>query len=251
MTTNVIDVGEAEFSTKVVEASKTAPVVVDFWASWCQPCKTLSPILERAAADGEGAFTLAKVDVDANQRLAQAFSVQSIPTVIAFRDGRPVDMFTGALPEAQVKAFISRLIPPAVDERVVAAEGLIEAGKVREAESSLRALLEEDPVNTEAALSLAGLLIEDGRTDEAIEVLERQAPTTEVRQMTAAARLIGSGEVDLADPEEALPRLLAAVEAGGEQREKARLQMIDVFDLLGPEHELTREYRRRLASALF
>ena len=148
MTTNVIDVGEAEFSTKVVEASKTAPVVVDFWASWCQPCKTLSPILERAAADGEGAFTLAKVDVDANQRLAQAFSIQSIPTVIAFRDGRPVDMFTGALPEAQVKAFISRLVPPAVDERVVAAEGLIEAGKVAEAESSLRALLDENPANT-------------------------------------------------------------------------------------------------------
>lgn len=251
MTTNVIDVGEAEFSTKVVEASKTAPVVVDFWASWCQPCKTLSPILERAAADGEGAFTLAKVDVDANQRLAQAFSIQSIPTVIAFRDGRPVDMFTGALPEAQVKAFISRLIPPATDERVVAAEGLIEAGKVAEAESSLRALLEENPVNTEAALTLAGLLIEDGRTDEAIGVLDRQAPTPEVKQMTAAARLIGSGEVDLSDPEEALPRLLSAVEAGGEQREKARLQMIDVFDLLGPEHELTREYRRRLASALF
>ena len=251
MTTNVIDVGEAEFSAQVLEASKTVPVVVDFWASWCQPCKTLSPILERAAADGEGAFTLAKVDVDANQRLAQAFSVQSIPTVIAFRDGRPVDMFTGALPESQVKEFISRLIPPAMDERVVAAESLIEEGKVDKAETSLRALLEEDPVNAEAALALAGLLIESERTDEAIQVLERQAPTAEVKQMMAAARLIGSGEVDLADPEEALPRLLAAVAAGGEQREKARLAMIDVFDLLGPEHELTREYRRRLASALF
>ncbi|MGH8959454.1 MAG: thioredoxin [Acidimicrobiia bacterium] len=251
MTTNVTDVGEAEFSTKVLEASKTTPVVVDFWASWCQPCKTLSPILERAAADGEGAFTLVKVDVDANQRLAQAFSIQSIPTVIAFRDGRPVDMFTGALPEAQVKAFISRLVPPAVDDRVVAAEGLIEAGNLAGAESSLRALLEEDPINVEAALTLAGLLIEDGRTNEAIEILERQALTTEVKQMKAAARLIGSGEIDLADPEEALPRLLAAVEAGGEEREKARLTMIDVFDLLGPENELTLEYRRRLASALF
>jgi putative thioredoxin len=251
MTTNVIDVGEAEFSSKVLEASKTAPVVVDFWASWCQPCKTLSPVLERAAADGEGAFTLAKVDVDANQRLAQAFSVQSIPTVIAFRDGRPVDMFTGALPEAQVRAFISRLVPPAVDERVVAAESLIEAGNIAGAEASLRSLLEEDPVNSEAALALAGLLIEDGRTSEAVEILERQAPTAEVKQMMAAARLIGSGEVDLADPEESLPRLLSAVEAGGEGREKARLTMIDIFDLLGPEHELTLEYRRRLASALF
>ncbi|MGH8925966.1 MAG: thioredoxin [Acidimicrobiia bacterium] len=251
MTTHVIDIGEAEFSTQVLEASKTAPVVVDFWASWCQPCKTLSPILERAAVDGGGSFTLAKVDVDANQRLAQAFSIQSIPTVIAFRDGQPVDMFTGALGEAQVRAFISRLVPPATDERVAAAEGLIEAGNVAGAEASLRALLEEDPVNSEAALTLVGLLIDDGRTNEAIEILERQSQTNEVKQMMAAARLIGSGEVDLSDPEEALPRLLAAVEAGGEGREPARLTMIDVFDLLGPEHELTLEYRRRLASALF
>jgi putative thioredoxin len=207
--------------------------------------------LERAATEGEGAFTLAKVDVDQNQRLAQAFSIQSIPTVIAFRDGRPVDMFTGALPESQVKAFISRLVPPPVDQRVVAAEGLLEAGDTAGAEASLRAILAEDPVNLEAALTLGGLLIEAGRTEEAIAVLEQQSPGKEVRQMLAAARLIGAGEVDLADPEEALPRLLAAVEAGGEQREKARLTMIDLFDLLGPEHELTQEYRRRLASALF
>lgn len=251
MTTHVIDIGEAEFSAQVLEASKTAPVVVDFWASWCQPCKTLSPILERAAADSEGAFTLAKVDVDANQRLAQAFSIQSIPTVIAFKDGRPVDMFTGALPEAQVRQFLSRLVPPASDDRVLAAEDLIEAGNVAGAENSLRALLDENPVNVEAALSLAGIMIEDGRTSEAIEILEKQAPTTEVKQMMAAARLIGSGEVDLSDPEEALPRLLAAVGDGGSEREKARLTMIDLFDLLGPEHELTVEYRRRLASALF
>lgn len=251
MTTHAIDVAEADFSTKVIEASKTAPVVVDFWADWCGPCKALSPVLEKAASEGGGTWTLAKVDVDANQRLAAAFSIQSIPTVIAFKDGRPVDMFTGALPESQVRQFLARLVPPPVDDRVVAAEELMDAGNLAGAEASLRNVLEEEPANVEAAIALAGLLIEDGRAAEAIEMLERQAPTTEVKQMLAAARLMSSGEVDLSDPEEALPRLLATVEAGGEERESARLTMIDLFDLLGPEHELTREYRRRLASALF
>lgn len=248
---SVIEVTEAEFQTKVLEASKTAPVVVDFWASWCEPCKTLGPILERVANEPESGFTLAKIDVDANQQVSQAFGVQSIPTVIAFRDGKPVDMFTGAVPETQVRDFISRLVPPKTDERVVAVEAMIDAGQVDLAKERLAEILDVDPNNQEAALTLGGLLIEEGATDEALVVLERQAPTAEVRQMMAAARLVSSGEANLSDPEAALPRLLGTVEAGGEEKEAARLTMIDLFDLLGPDHPLTLEYRRRLASALF
>jgi putative thioredoxin len=248
---SVIDVTEAEFQTKVLEASKTAPVVVDFWATWCGPCKTLSPILERAANAPESGFTLAKIDVDQNQRVSQAFGVQSIPTVIAFKDGRPVDMFTGAIPEPQVRDFISRLVPPKADPRVVEVEALIDAGQIETAKARLNAILETEPTNQEAALTLAGLLIEEGEHEEALNLLDRQAPTAEVRQMRAAARLLSQGESTISDPEAALPRLLAQVEAGGDERDPARLSMIDLFDLLGPEHPLTLEYRRRLASALF
>lgn len=248
---SVIEVTEADFQTKVLEASKTAPVVVDFWAGWCEPCKTLGPILERFANEPESGFTLAKIDVDQNQRVSQAFGVQSIPTVIAFKDGQPVDMFTGAVPEVQVGEFISRLIPPKADERVVEVESMIDAGKLDEAKARLTEILDVEPTNQEAALTFAGLLIEEKQTDEALAILERQAPTVEVRQMMAAARLLSSGEGDVADPEASLPRLLAAVEAGGEDKDTARLTMIDLFDLLGPEHPLTLEYRRRLASALF
>jgi putative thioredoxin len=248
---SVIEVTEADFQTKVLEASKTTPVVVDFWADWCGPCKTLGPILERVANEPESGFTLAKIDVDQNQRVSQAFGVQSIPTVIAFKDGRPVDMFTGAIPELQVRDFISRLVPPKADPRVVEVEALIDAGQTEAAKTRLREILELEATNHEAALTLAGLLIEEGDHEEAIAILDRQAPIPEVRQMKAAARLLSSGEGNVSDPEAALPRLLAQVEGGGEEKESARLTMIDLFDLLGPEHPLTLEYRRRLASALF
>ncbi len=248
---SVIEVTEADFQTKVLEASKTEPVVVDFWAGWCEPCKTLGPILERIANEPDSGFTLAKIDVDQNQRVSQAFGVQSIPTVIAFKDGRPVDTFTGAVPEIQVREFISRLMPAKADERVVEVESMIDAGNIDAAKARLIEILDVEPTNQEAALTLAGLLIEDKETSEALAILERQAPTAEVRQMMAAARLLANGEADVADPEASLPRLLATVEARGEDQDSARLTMIDLFDLLGPEHPLTLEYRRRLASALF
>jgi putative thioredoxin len=251
MPSHVIDVSEADFQASVIEASKQNPVVVDFWAEWCGPCKTLGPLLEKVAGEAAGAFTLAKVDVDQNPRLSQAFRIQGIPTVIAFKDGKPVNMFTGAVPEATVRQFIAALTPPPADEAVLAAEALADTGDLAGAEDSLRGLLKTQPTNTEAAVSLASLLIERGANQEALELLDRQAPTTEVKQMKAAARLLLGGEIDLGDPEAALPALLEAVQTGGEGREKARLSMIDLFDLLGPDHELTVEYRRRLASALF
>jgi putative thioredoxin len=251
MPSHVIDVSEADFQASVIEASKQNPVVVDFWAEWCGPCKTLGPLLEKVADESAGAFMLAKVDVDQNPRLSQAFQIQSIPTVIAFRDGKPVNRFTGAVPEATVRQFIAALIPPPVDEGVLAAESLADAGDLAGAEARLRGLLETQPNNSEATLSLASLLIERGAYSEALEFLDHQAATTEVKQMKAAARLLLGGELDLTDPEAALPDLLEKVSSGGDGREKARLAMIDLFDLLGPDHDLTVEYRRRLAAALF
>jgi putative thioredoxin len=251
LTPHIIDVDEAGFQNQVLEASRNRPVVVDFWAEWCGPCRQLSPTLERVAAEGEGSFLLAKVDVDQNPRLSQAFRVQSIPTVIAFRDGRPVSQFTGAIPEAAVRQFVSQLLPPAIDPAVAEAEALAEAGDLAGAEVKLAELLDAQPTNLEAALSLAALLIDRGALDEATELLAAQSQTAEVKKLAAAIRLLQSGDIDLGDPESALPALLAQVEQGGEGREKARLQMIDLFDVLGPAHPLTVDYRRRLASALF
>lgn len=251
MTTNVIDVSEADFQSVVIEGSRQTPVIVDFWADWCQPCKTLGPILEKVTGEAGGSVRLAKVDVDANPRLAQAFGVQGIPMVIAFKDGKPVSQFTGAVPEAAVRQFISQLLPPLVDEAVLAAEALADSGDLAGAEAALSRLLAEQPANLEAGLSLATLLLDRGASQEAIEVLSRLSQTADVKRLLAAARLLDGGEVDLADPEAALPRLLELVQDGGDGREKARLQMIDLFDVLGAENPLTVEYRRRLANALF
>jgi putative thioredoxin len=251
MPNNVIDVDEARFQSDVLEASKRIPVVVDFWAEWCGPCKQLSPTLEKVAEEGAGAFLLAKVDVDRNPRLSQSFKVQSIPTVIAFKDGRQVSQFTGAVPEASVRQFIAALMPPPVDPVVSAVEEMIDAGDVEGAEARLQEILASQPANLDAALLLASLLIDRGATEEALELLARQSQTTEVKKMAAAARLVTSGDVDLTNPEAALPLLLERVGMSGDDREKARLAMIDIFEVLGPEHQLTTEYRRKLASALF
>jgi putative thioredoxin len=251
MNTYVTDVSEADFQSVVIEGSKQTPVVVDFWADWCEPCKTLGPILEKVTNETQGSVRLAKVDVDANPRLAQAFGVQGIPMVIAFKDGKPVSQFTGVVPEAAVRQFIAQLTPPLVDEAVLAAEALADAGDLAGAETALNQLLVDQPANLEAGLSLATLLLDRGASQEAIEVLSRLSQTPDVKRLLAAARLLDGGEVDVADPEAALPRLLELVQEGGDGREKARLQMIDLFDVLGAENPLTVEFRRRLANALF
>lgn len=251
MANNVIDVDEEGFEAAVLETSKRVPVVVDFWAEWCGPCKQLSPTLEKVADEGQGSFLLAKVDVDQNPQLSQIFKVQSIPTVIAFKDGRPVSQFTGAIPEAAVRQFIANLVPPPADPMLVEVEAMIDAGDVEGAEGRLKEILQSEPTNIDAALLMASLLIDRGATEEALEILSRQSQTNEVKRMAAAARLLLSGDVDLADPEAALPVLLERVAGGDDAREKSRLAMIDIFDVLGPDHPLTVEYRRKLASALF
>ena len=251
MTQLVYDVNEAEFMTAVVERSKTVPVLVDFWAAWCGPCRTLSPLLEKVTTEAEGSFELAKVDVDANPRLAQAFRVQGIPTVIAFKDGAPVSQFTGAIPEASLRQFLNQIVPPPVDPVVLEAEQLADAGDLAGAEAKLNEVLADNPTNLDAALALAGLLLERGATEEALAVLGRQSPTPEVKRLEGAARLLASGDVDLDSPEQALPLLMERVTGGGDDGDQARQTMLDIFELLGPDHPQTVHYRRQLANALF
>ncbi len=247
----VYDVNEAEFMDAVVERSKTVPVLVDFWAAWCGPCRALSPLLEKVTTEAEGSFELAKVDVDANPRLAQAFRVQGIPTVIAFKDGAPVSQFSGAIPEPSLRQFLAQIVPPPVDAAVLEAEQLADAGDMEGAEERLNQILAETPTNLDAALALAGLLLERGATDEALAVLDRQAPTPEVKRLAATARLLAAGEIDLDAPEQALSALMEKVTDGGDDRDQARQVMLDIFELLGPDHPQTAQYRRQLANALF
>lgn len=271
-------VNAADFAKEVVARSHVVPVVVDFWAEWCGPCKTLSPILEKLADEYAGGFELAEVDVDANQSLAGQFGVQGIPTIVAFRDGRAVDRFTGALPEVQVRAWLKNLIPTEEDEKANAAEAIAESGDLETAERLYREVLAVDPDHEKAALGLAAILVDADRGTEALEVLEPLPPTPEVERLRATARIAGvdtSSIEDLqaqlaADPdnalvlihlgralaaagrtEEALKSLLKAVELGGDTREEARTAMLDLFQVLGSDHPLTTTFRRKLASALF
>ena len=277
MTTLIKDVNTADFATEVIERSTEVPVLVDFWAEWCGPCKTLSPTLERLTTEAGGAVELAKIDVDQNQALAQQFGVQSIPTVIAFKDGLPVNQFTGALPEAQVREFMAALSPSELDTAVVRAEELLDEGLDKEASAILSEVLTVDPTHQDAGITLAGLLIDAGETSSALELLGTLASTEEVRALVAAAKMSDASDVDMdaleasaADPDDhaaalelakargatgeheaALDALLSIVEARVEQSDAARLAMIDLFDLLGNEDDLVSTYRRKLAIAIF
>jgi thioredoxin len=197
-TDKVIDVGEEDFESLVVEASRRTPVVVDFWAGWCRPCLALSPILERLADEYEGRFVLAKVDVDANPGLAGRFGIQGIPAVKAFVDGAVASEFVGAQPEDAVRRFL---------DRVTGAEA---EGRRTAAEETLRDLASGDGRLGEIATSAL-----EGRHREALE------------------------------------RCLDLVRGGDDEAGSARETMLHIFELLGDDHALTREYRSRLASALF
>jgi putative thioredoxin len=237
-----IDVTDATFPTEVVERSKTVPVVVDLWAEWCGPCKTLGPILEKVIGETDGKVVLAKVDVDSNKQTADAFQVQGIPAVYALKDGRIVDGFVGAQPEAEVRAFIDRLLP---SEEEDATASLLEAGD----EPSLRAVLEQDPGNEVAVVALAELLVASGEPDattEALALLERIPESAETRRVAALARVGGSaGAGD--DVRSELESLLTRVKGD----EEARQRFVDLLEVLGPDDPDTALYRKRLTSALF
>jgi putative thioredoxin len=279
MTANYVrDIDAAAFQREVVERSKEVPVVVDFWAAWCGPCKVLGPLLERLAGEFEGGFELAKVDVDSNQALAGQFGVQGIPTVVGFRDGQPISQFTGALPEASVREWLGEIIPSEADLLVTTADDLLAEGDAAAAERVFREALIVAPRHQDAGIGLASLLIDTDRNEEALNLLQPLTPSPEVERLQAAARMgtvdtkaIPDLEARLAtDPDNApvrielgkalaadqqfepsLEALLEAVAHGGETRDEARQAMLDVFEVLGSEHELTAAYRRRLASALF
>jgi putative thioredoxin len=245
----VFDVDDADFEQRVVERSRELPVVVDFWAAWCGPCKQLTPVLERAATARAGKVELAKVDVDANPRLQAAFGIQGIPAVKAFRDGRVAAEFTGALPPAEVERFFGALVPSEADE-------LARGGD----EESLRRALELDPAHGTARRELGKLLLQRGDTEAAVELLEGAAGDFVADGLLARARLAGDEGLapafeawDAEDPEGALERLQEAfaAERDPDRRDLVRRVMVALFTELGPDSELAREHRRRLATALY
>jgi putative thioredoxin len=260
--TNVIEATDANFEQVVVEASKERPVLVDLWAAWCGPCRTLGPLLEKVAAERDGAFLLAKLDVDANPMVASMFGVQSIPTVIAFRDGQPVTGFVGAYPEPAVNEFVDSLLPTEADLAAEGARAVADAGDVEGAEAGFREALEKDPDNAEAKVGLGRILVERGELEAARELVRPLLPDPEAERVMAIARVREWGSVEgagaLASAQrlaargewpEALDAMLACVR--GEDRDAARAAMVDVFAVLGDEDPIVPEYRRRLASALF
>lgn len=273
---SVIDVSTTEFADKVLLRSGEVPVVVDFWAAWCGPCRVLGPILERAAAEAGGEWDLVKVDVDQNQQLAGEFGVQGIPTVIGFRDGRPVSRFTGALPEPQVRQWLRELVPTAADRHAEAGQRALEAGETEAAETAFRQALESDRSHLEAGTGLARILVGRGDAGEAIEILAALPENETVRGLRTQAELqsidldVAELEAKLADDpgntrarldlgralaaegdyRPALEHLLEVVGSRSELSEPARVATVDLFAVI-PDPDLVAEYRRRLASALF
>ncbi|WP_375489217.1 tetratricopeptide repeat protein [uncultured Jatrophihabitans sp.] len=275
----VVDVSEADFQAQVLDRSFQVPVLIDLWADWCQPCKQLSPVLERLANAAGGTWVLAKIDVDANPRIQQALQVQSIPTVFAVIGGQLVPGFQGALPEAQVVEFVDAVLqaaaqanlsgpgappppadggdpavpdqPPAEpeDPRFVAAEDALEAGDYRLAAERYQEILANEPANTEAQLALGQV-----RLLQRLETVDRDAPAQADAAPADVDAQLAAADVSLAgnDVQGAFDRLLAALtRSSGDDRERVRQRVLEYFDLLGPDDPRVPAARRALARALF
>jgi putative thioredoxin len=279
----------ATFMTDVVEASRQVPVIVDFWATWCGPCKQLTPALEKAVTAAKGAVKMVKIDVDQNQDLAAQFRIQSVPSVFAFKDGQPVDGFAGALPESQVKAFIQRLTgqtgPSPVDQALEQAQAAYDAGDYGAAGNLYMQVLREDQSSTKAVAGVIRCAVASGQLDQAREMLsqlpEEALADNEIAAAKTALELAQEGqsagdteglEAQVnANPNDHQARfdLAAALYSGGQaeaaidqlleivsrdrqwQDDGARKRLVEIFDALGPTNPLTVAGRRKLSSMLF
>jgi len=245
----VIDVTDQNFEQEVIQRSKTVPVVVDFWAEWCGPCRQLGPVLETAVRARDGQVVLAKLDTDANPMVARAFRIQSIPAVKAFKDGAVVSEFVGAQPPAAVNRFLDGLVPSEADALVAAGD-----------EASLRRALELEPRRADAAVPLARMLHERGEDDEALEILGNVPGSFAADGLAARIELERAGDPDLAkafdtldagDTQAALDALLAAFPTADGRRDDLRRAFVGILDDLGTDDPMAREYRRKLANALY
>jgi len=253
----IIDVTEATFQTEVLERSLTTPVVIDFWAEWCGPCKQLSPVLEKLAIESGGSWVLAKIDVDANPRIAQAFRVQGIPMVFAVVGGQPVDAFTGVIPEAQLRTWIEAVlnaggveVAAPEDPALNAADEALMGGDLDEAERAYRKILGERPADAaaEAGLAQIGLLRRiEGVDSEAAMATAKAAPDDVAAQSLAADLEVIGGQA-----ERAYQRMVDLVRrTSGDDREAARAHLVSLFSVAAPDDPAVTAARRALASALF